>query len=73
MSLFVRGVLPLAGLERKEGKEEPRRHSSRFQLTISDQNPLKRKGQRGMKAFAPCFLLKLVLGTGRADVDGGDN
>ena len=71
MSLFVRSVLPLDGLEREE--EEPRRHSSRFQLTISDQNPLKRKGQRGMKAFAPCFLLKLEKAPGRADVDGGDN
>ena len=41
MSLFVRSVLLVSGLEEEEEEEEeeePRRHSYRFQLTFPDRN-----------------------------------
>ena len=59
MSLFVRSVFSVAGLEgeEEEEEEEPRRHSYRFQLTIPDRNLLTSHGGRGgLKAtFLTCI------------------
>ena len=69
MSLFVRSVLLVSGLEEEEEEEEeeePRRHSYRFQLTIPDWNLSTLNGGRGTKsAFSNSHLTHALCRSSR--------